>query len=246
MDLVRKIFEVEPEKRIGIKGILEHAWLSNVSNDNICLFTKAERILLDKNKINYNACKNGDFEIFDVKNLGTGENEMFLKNNRTKSVILAPFNSSVESGDSKSNEFYDVNNKKIKLENNILKFAVKVKEINYNYELNNNGEIDNGIIISPNESKNSSKKILSPLIIENSNKNSVKNIFKSNSDKKFFKFENNEIDEIKEEINFSAIKELEKFGYNKNFIKNCIKINENNYATTGYYLLVKYSNQNSN
>ena len=235
-DLVKRIFEVEPAKRITIGGILEHPWLSDVGN-GVVLFTKAERTLLDKNGKN-------DFELFDVKNLNTGENEMFLKNNRTKSVILAPFNSSVDDGDSMSHELYDANNKRIRLENNVLKFAVKVKEINYNYELNNNGEIDNGIIISPNESKNSSKKILSPLIIENSNKNSAKNIFKSNSDKKFFK--ENEIEEIKEEINLSAVKQMENFGYSKNFVKSCIKINENNYATTGYYLLVKYSNQNSN
>ena len=130
----------------------------------------------------------------------------------------------------------------MKLENFILKFAAKVKEINYNYELNNNCEIDNGIIISQNESKNSSKKIFSPLIIENSNKNSAKNVFKN---KIFSSEKNNETNDF-EEINLNAIKEMEKFGFNKEFVKNCIKNNENNYATTGYYLLVKYSNQNLN
>jgi serine/threonine protein kinase len=238
-DLIRKIFEIDVEKRIKIEEILCHSWFEN-NNGNFCLFTKAERILFDENRRNY--------ENFDVKNLCTGENEKHLKNNRTKSVILAPFNSSFEEGKNsgefgkKSEEFYDFNNKNLKLENFILKFAAKVKEINYNYELNNNCEIDNGIIISQNESKNSSKKIFSPLIIENSNKNSAKNVFKN---KIFSSEKNNETNDF-EEINLNAIKEMEKFGFNKEFVKNCIKTNENNYATTGYYLIVKYSNQNLN
>jgi len=41
----------------------------------------------------------------------------------------------------------------LKIENNAVKFSGKVKELNRNYELNNNGEIDNGIII-PLKSKN--------------------------------------------------------------------------------------------
>ena len=244
-DLIRKIFEVDVEKRIKIDEILEHSWLNDFNgnfNDfnrnfsDFCLFTKAERILFDVDKI----------EIFDVKNLNS-ECEIYMKNNRTKSVILAPFNSSFEDENFNRNsneinknsaEFYDFNNKNLKLENNILKFAAKVKEINYNYELNNNCEIDNGIIISQNETKT---KIFSPLIIENSNKNSAKNVFNNNN-----KIVASENEEIKEEINLNAIKEMEKFGFNKEFVKNCIKNNENNYATTGYYLLVKYSNQNLN
>lgn len=80
------------------------------------------------------------------------------------------------------------------------------------------------------------------MIIENSNKNSAKNVFNNNNNK----IVASENEEIKEEINLNAIKEMEKFGFNKEFVKNCIKTNENNYATTGYYLIVKYSNQNLN
>ena len=44
---------------------------------------------------------------------------------------------------------YDYNNKPLIIKNNVIKFSAKVKELNRNYELNNNGEIDNGIVISP-------------------------------------------------------------------------------------------------
>ena len=64
------------------------------------------------------------------------------QNVNTKSIILAPFNSSMkQEEDSLCNELI--------IENDVLKFCGKVKELNRNYELNNNGEIDNGIIISP-------------------------------------------------------------------------------------------------
>ena len=39
--------------------------------------------------------------------------------------------------------------KELKIVNDAMKFCGKAKELNKHYELNNNGEIDNGIIISP-------------------------------------------------------------------------------------------------
>ena len=41
-------------------------------------------------------------------------------------------------------------------------------------------------------------------------------------------------------INENAITEMCRLGYNRNFLIDCIEKNEINYATTGYYLLVKY------
>jgi len=70
-------------------------------------------------------------------------------NINTKSNILAPFNSSFQNSIISSN----FNSASLKIENNAVKFCGKVKELNRNYELNNNGEIDNGIII-PLKSKN--------------------------------------------------------------------------------------------
>jgi hypothetical protein len=106
------------------------------------LFTGAEKILLAKSNIDYrNAQKDDIIENFTMRNLDT-QQEAENQNIGTKSIILAPFNSSIKQNDSFMHE-------DIAIENNILKFCGKVKELNRNYELNNNGEIDNGIIISP-------------------------------------------------------------------------------------------------
>lgn len=67
-----------------------------------------------------------------------------LKNASTKSVILAPFNSTRSHID---NEFYQRNSvqeimadKKV-----VIKFSAKAKEVDRHYEGNNNAELDNGV-----------------------------------------------------------------------------------------------------
>jgi hypothetical protein len=106
------------------------------------LFTAAEKILLAKFNIDYrNANRDDIIENFTLKNLDTLQ-ETENQNVNTKSNILAPFNSSIKNKE-------DFLNSELKIENDVMKFYGKAKELNRNYELNNNGEIDNGIIISP-------------------------------------------------------------------------------------------------
>ena len=106
------------------------------------LFTVAEKILLAKSNIDYRTANKDDIiENFTIKNMDTLQ-EAENQNIGTKSVILAPFNSSIKQNDS-------FLHRDLLIENDALKFHGKVKELNRNYELNNNGEIDNGIIISP-------------------------------------------------------------------------------------------------
>ena len=73
-------------------------------------------------------------ENFTLKNLDTLKDSKNL-NIKTKSLILAPFNSSV--GDDK---FLNSN---LITQNDAIKFWWKAKDLNRNYELNNNFEIDN-------------------------------------------------------------------------------------------------------
>ena len=106
------------------------------------LFTAAEKILLAKSNLDYrNANREELIENFTIKNLDTLQ-ETENQNINTKSIILAPFNSSIKANDS-------FMHRDVIIENEVLKLCGKVKELNRNYELNNNGEIDNGIIISP-------------------------------------------------------------------------------------------------
>lgn len=107
------------------------------------LFTDAEKILLSKSYIDFRYANRDDIiENFSRRNIDTLLEQQNLNIN-TKSVILAPFNSSYQNNKITSNS--SVNS--LKIENNVIKFCGKVKELNRNYELNNNGEIDNGIII---------------------------------------------------------------------------------------------------
>ena len=107
--------------------------------------------------------------------------------------------------------------------------------------MNNNGEIDNGVVISI-DSNDKKYNNISPSPYINDSYNSKDN----------YKFisPHNELElnlnlgidgkENKKEINEEALKEINKLGYSKSYIKNCINNNEKNYATTSYFLLVKY------
>lgn len=98
--------------------------------------------MLSKANIDYRtAAKEDLIENFTLRNLDTmleAENQ----NVNTKSFILAPYNTSFKV---KADPLCSL----ILVENDAMKFYGKAKEANRNYELNNNEEIDNGILISP-------------------------------------------------------------------------------------------------
>jgi hypothetical protein len=139
--LISSLLEPDVRKRITTEQILQHPWLRNSVKSKMSLFTAAENILLSKSNVDYRmAGKDDIIENFSTKNLDTIQ-ETENQNVGTKSVILAPFNSSIKIEDSTSLELL--------IENEVIKYCGKAKELNRKYELDNNGEIDNGIIISP-------------------------------------------------------------------------------------------------
>ena len=258
--LIKCLLEVDPKKRITIQNILNHPWMIGVdtNNKNYNLFTNAERVLLVKSNIDYRDAtlnnKEEMLEIFSLKNLDTGE-ENENKNANSKSIILTPYNSSMTDSSNSSisrtknkKTFYDLYNKVLIVQNNMLKFNGKVKELNRNYELNNNEEIDNGVIISPNISDMENKKLN-----ENENNKDNSPFIKSSAHSKpfspFGEYEeyskkDSEVENSTRMINVTAVSEMCRLGYNKNYLTDCLEKNEFNYATTGYYLLVKFSDSN--
>lgn len=66
-----------------------------------------------------------------------------VKNISTKSVILAPFNSTRTHID----ENFHLNDsiQDLMVDRKVIKFAAKVKEVDRQYEANNNAELDNGV-----------------------------------------------------------------------------------------------------
>ena len=149
-DLLHKLLQINPKKRITVEEALNHPWLKGNEDNKLTLFTKAEMVLLSKNYFDYRNCSKEEMiENFTLKNLNTKDiNEN--KNNLTKSFIFAPFNTSYED----QNEIHLENN--LSIENNLILFDENINILNRQYELNNNGEIDHGILI--NRSKMSSSR----------------------------------------------------------------------------------------
>jgi hypothetical protein len=86
-------------------------------------------------------------------------NNSMLKNQTSKSVILAPFNST------RSNIGPDVpalseSMRALLQSKRCIKFAARVRDIDKQYEINNNAELDNGVYhkIEDEEAKDGDKK----------------------------------------------------------------------------------------
>ena len=190
-NLINGLLEIDPKKRLTVDQILSHPWLKN-SNDNngkikskskeiiniVNLFTNAERILLSKSNVDFRTANKEDLiENFTLRNLDTLQ-EVEQQNVHTKSVILAPFSSSIKN-EELDEKFFLVS--ELRVENEVVKFIGKAKEANRNYELNNNGEIDNGILINPDPEEKKSIKEDSPLLSPNSNSLKENNVKSPNS-----------------------------------------------------------------
>ena len=231
-DLIYKLMEKNPNKRFNIDDALNHPWFNedNFDENNIKLFTKAEIAFLSKNKVDYRYGKNSDLiENFNIDYLDTNNfNNKENNNCNTKSDIFAPFNSSFGSDNNLSG------NIKIKLEddldinNNLMLFTPNVDILNRKYELNNNGEIDHGIIINKSKNFSINKK-------ENKENNNNENLINNNKENLLL---NSDIENIDENI----INDMEKnYGYKKDYIKRCIMSKEINYCYATYFLLLNSS-----
>ena len=267
-NLIEGLLNKDPNKRLTAEDILNHPWLNNIDDldtngliniNKYHLFTNAEMILLSKTHIDYRKAQKEELnENFTLKNLFTIDNKN-NENNKTKSVILAPYNSmltfyenmenSMNRGILDKSKYSSLDNFKneISIQNSILKFGGKVKEFNVNYELNNNEEIDNGMLINSknsecfNEDKNN-----------NNNNNSKLNI--KNNDITDSEIKNNcfiKIRNVKDKnglnnvnttliVNELFVDMVVNLGYNKEYVLKCLENNELNQATTAYYLFSNY------
>lgn len=163
-DLLRKMLEIDPKKRFTIPQILSHKWFENY-DDNILLFTNKEKVSImaefTSHKSNRNKMQNSVPESksgsdwFIEQNIDSSQSEL-TRNISSKSIILAPFNSS-QNEDSESHETIT----EVIIPNNPIKLCAKVKDIDIQYERNNNCNVDNGVYNSYEESDSISE--LDPL-----------------------------------------------------------------------------------
>jgi len=265
-DLLKGLLNKNPNKRLTCDEILAHPWLKdvneNLDNNKYHLFTKAEMKMLSKTYVDYRKDKNDNLkENFTLSNLfNDDKNKKVEKNIETKSSILAPFNSIINKDE--EDDFYfedydmeDLTNNDIKLENGIISIGHKVKEFNMFYEMNNNCEVDNGIMINSktntlttisnntinSKNNNSNAKNSTSILKEEKEekgktktKNSSKKVSKVNKNKN----NNNNKENIKE-IN-KILDQLESLGYNKSYVKECVKNNVLCHASTAYFLMLNY------
>ena len=235
-DLIDKMLIINPENRITLDEIFNHEWIKNINineRKDIKFFTKAEKNFLKKfnicylNKNIFNHINNNLIENFTNKNIVTVENEE--KKGNTKSVILAPYNTYItyydEDDSLETKEAY----KELKIENEICKFKPEAKLSNIKYELSNNDEFDNGVIKTLNDEDTFSNMNSKDLIYTNNNLSfDDKNIFDGN-------------------YSWDIINKIEiNIGYDKNYLIQCLKNDEINYATATYYLMIKNKNNDTN
>ena len=242
-DLLRGLLNKEPDKRLTIEQILNHPWfkIDEDKSNKYNLFTKAERIMLSKNYIDYRKEGNEDLkESFSISNLNSNEkDDINIKNVKTKSSILAPYNTLIENESFRINskgevefdngeKFNDFHNPKIKLENDIVNIGHKVKNAFINFEFNNNGELDNGMVI---QSKSRSNTFIN--LSEDENELSENDNNKNESDE-------NDVELNKENKEKKILEIIEDFGYDKNYTKSCVENNVLCHCSTVYYLLMNY------
>ena len=277
-DLLKGLLNKDPKKRLTCEQILNHPWLNDFKEKNISpkkfhLFTKAENVMLSKTFIDYRKANYEDLkENFTLSNLIFNNDKNKQNNNEenitNKSSILAPYNSIITESDESQrmtikikDSFDDFNNSKIKLENELITFNKKIKEYNRLYELNNNGEVDNGVLINSktqssinmtdrSSNNNKSKNELLNLDISNSN-SFVLNDLNENLDSKKSKMNNtskninkkNVDEEMDKTIRINNILEqMKMMGYNKEYVLDCVKRNELCHASAVYYLMMNYEN----
>ena len=258
-NLLHGLLNKDPNKRLTCDEILRHPWINSEDiNNGHHLFTKAEMIMLSKTYIDYRKANMEDIqENFTISNL---KREKDINNNNknitTKSFILTPYSSLIEEDESdqqfNESELDDFNNENINIEHDLISFSNKVKEFNMLYELNNNNEVDNGMII--NSKVNSTTSWTNRILNNNSVIKTESVICVEEEDKRK---EDNEDDNIfhkriyiksknKEnykEININkTLEKIEKFGYDKKYVKYCLDNNVLCHATSVFFLLINYDN----
>ena len=245
-DLIKNILEVNPNKRFSLNDILNHSWFKDfdLKKNNFELFTKAEKIIYGKLNLDYRFNEKENLvENFTYKNLES-EFDDENKNIDSTSNIITPNNTEIQPYYNDDEEIYFSD---LMIKDNIMKFNLKVKELNLNYEVKYNADVDQGFI--RNENKNKIMRSLNNSIDESNNKKKENNLDNNNKGK-YIKEENDIEDDksndkknkIKENNNFNinenALKFVEDFGYNREYIIKCLLNDELNHCTATYYLKI--------
>ncbi|CAI2362159.1 unnamed protein product [Moneuplotes crassus] len=237
-DLLRKILNVDETRRYNINQILAHEWMQNIKpKENIFNGEEMEEI---DNEFNISKAKN-IYNLYRMNTFNTEMHEMpftegnidstqnaLIKNITTKSVVLAPFNSTLtELGLIEFAKLSDLTIPKKKT----IKFKGRVKELDREYEKNNNGDLDNGVYNRNTESLLESVHDSIQDLANNQDLN------EENSEEEVVNAHDiSEFDQVV--IDYELVDFIvQNFGYPKQYIITELEKNSNNYCTALYYLL---------
>ena len=144
--MLKKVLEVDPSKRMTPGQILQDPWmqLTVQQMNEVFVFNDYEKQKIVSEFEYYNKRKEDskDNDPFLEQELQTTQNSEF-KNNTTKSIILAPFNST--RSHISDNYMENEGITPLIVRKDVLVFADKCREVNRQYMLNNNAELDNGV-----------------------------------------------------------------------------------------------------
>ena len=243
-DLLKKMLEVNPKKRITIPQILCHKWFSNY-NPNISLFTLEEQANIKKEftsmqRVNRNQLKEGintiDSDWFIEQNIDSSQSEL-TRNITSKSVILAPFNSTRSHQSNLSEE-----SKNLIKEKEVLKLGIRVKDADRQYERNYNCEVDNGVynnFACDSERKGDSRSELNPFGDSvGSEEESECGEPEEDVGGKTQEMLMNSLMPKSLVIDKHVVKKVAALGYSEEYVVKCLKDEVKNYATATYNLLL--------
>eukprot|EP01022_Parablepharisma_sp_SALTPOND_P013440 TRINITY_DN17_c0_g1_i1.p4 TRINITY_DN17_c0_g1~~TRINITY_DN17_c0_g1_i1.p4 ORF type:complete len:463 (+),score=67.94 TRINITY_DN17_c0_g1_i1:1612-3000(+) len=253
-DLLRRMLECNPRRRITIPEILGHTWMANVEK-SIEMFTEAEKdsIVKDFSCSKRVKAEGEDTVLFTEQNIDSTQNDL-TRNITTKSIILAPFNST--QSDLSETKYRQA---RVYEKGEILKFGAKVRDADRQYEKNNNGDLDNGVynkMVCATHQKSVSSSGCNSIntSFENTGREEAPECIKRKTSccraisegcqqndtetpplviSMTFELLNKNVDE-------EVIKKMEGYGYPKTYVTKCLKTNELNYATSTYYLLANH------
>ena len=145
-DVLRGMLEKNPKKRLSIPKILKHQWFNDIDK-TMSIFNEQEKAQIRK-EFTYNEArriqrKDDELEAADCfTELGINTTvNTDLKNVSSKSIILAPFNSTK----SHVSDLHPSIEENMHEKNKIIKFAAKCRDADRQYEMNNCWELDNGV-----------------------------------------------------------------------------------------------------
>jgi hypothetical protein len=120
--------------------------MQDASKRKVSVFTDSERQGIVADFDYYNVRKERGNEVLPTDPFGDHQlshQTCELDNTSTRSIVLAPFNSTKSNLDDSDSISSSIN--KLLIPRSAIKFSAKVKEIDRQYELNNNAMLDNGV-----------------------------------------------------------------------------------------------------